>query len=85
MRQRSDASARAPGTPASSVGGETLLPRFYRVLGVTMGASPRDVTHAYRMLAAKWHPDQWATAPEEKQKVRMRRTAVQPFHSVCVR
>ncbi len=35
-----------------------------------MAATPRDITHAYRMLAAKWHPDKWATATEDKQKVR---------------
>jgi DnaJ-class molecular chaperone len=45
------------------------LPRSYRVLGVTLSATAKDIAHAYRKLAAKWHPDKWATAAEEQQKV----------------
>lgn len=45
------------------------LPRSYQVLGVGMSATQRDFTRQYRKLASKWHPDKWATATPEEQKV----------------
>ena len=68
-RGSSRSSAEAPGTPVSA--SIESLPRSYRVLGIKLAATQREIAHAYRMLAAKWHPDKWATAPEDKQKVRL--------------
>ncbi len=75
MQSAAKAALRQQAAPAGSsarpgdTGDAANLPRSYQVLGVTLAASQRDITHAYRMLAAKWHPDKWATAPEDKQKV----------------
>jgi DnaJ-class molecular chaperone len=44
------------------------LPKCYAVLGLERTATERDITRAYRLAAAKWHPDKWLTAsPEEQQ------------------
>jgi len=45
------------------------LPRSYQVLGVGLSATLRDFTRQYRKLASKWHPDKWATATAEEQKL----------------
>ena len=45
------------------------LPRSYQVLGVGLSATQRDFTRQYRKLASKWHPDKWATATAEGQKL----------------
>ena len=52
------------------------LPRSYQVLGVGLSATQRDFTRQYRKLAAKWHPDKWATATTEEQKLAERRFRV---------
>lgn len=46
------------------------MPDLFAVLGVPWGAEGAAVTHAYRRLAMKCHPDKWVTAaPEEQQRV----------------
>lgn len=46
------------------------MPDLFAVLGVPWGAEGAAVTHAYRRLAMKCHPDKWVTvAPNEQQRV----------------
>ena len=62
---RSGAARQAP-----SVAGDACnLPRSYQVLGVGLSATQRDITRQYRKLASKWHPDKWAVATPEEQKL----------------
>jgi DnaJ-domain-containing protein 1 len=49
------------------------LPRPYLVLGLQRSATVRDVTRAYRMMAARWHPDKWRRASVDEQQVAERR------------
>lgn len=37
----------------------TKFTNYYEVLGVSESASPSEITHAYRTLAMKWHPDRY--------------------------
>lgn len=37
-------------------------PRWYEVLGVAVNASSKEITKAYRKLAAKYHPDRYKEA-----------------------
>ena len=41
---------------------------YYEILGLKKGASDKDIKSAYRKMAAKWHPDKFATASEEEKK-----------------
>jgi hypothetical protein len=36
---------------------------FYRLLGISSGAAPKQVTKGYRTMAAKWHPDKCVPVP----------------------
>ena len=47
------------------------------MLGLKISATQREITHAYRMLAGKWHPDKWASTPEKQQ------IAAQRFRIIC--
>jgi DnaJ-domain-containing protein 1 len=64
---RAPSSAARQGPPGGT--DACNLPRSYQVLGVGMSATQRDFTRQYRKLASKWHPDKWATATPEEQKV----------------
>lgn len=42
------------------------LERYYRVLGLEIGASPEEINQAYRDLAFIWHPDR---LPKDNQRL----------------
>lgn len=52
-----------PGASGTATG--TREPDYYAVLGLTPAASADDIRQAFRRLAKLWHPDHYATAPEE--------------------
>jgi DnaJ-class molecular chaperone len=55
----------------------------YATLGVTVGASQRDIRSAYRQLAARWHPDKWMTAsPHEQESAQRQFADVQTAYDV---
>ena len=37
----------------------------YKILGIDPSASPKDIKHAYRLLAGKYHPDKLAHLGDE--------------------
>ncbi|CAI4233306.1 unnamed protein product [Auanema sp. JU1783] len=39
---------------------------YYKILGVKRNANKREITKAYRKLAQKWHPDNFANDAEKK-------------------
>mmetsp|Transcript_7790 Transcript_7790/g.14742 ORF Transcript_7790/g.14742 Transcript_7790/m.14742 type:complete len:553 (+) Transcript_7790:139-1797(+) len=41
---------------------------YYKLLDISSKATPKEVTRAYRKLAAKWHPDKWSVSSEKRQK-----------------
>ena len=45
---------------------QVMSSNYYEVLGVDPAASPQEIRKAYTRGALRWHPDKWATAPEEK-------------------
>ena len=64
-RAHSNSAKHGPSSDADACN----LPRSYQVLGVGLSATQRDFTRQYRKLASKWHPDKWATATAEEQKL----------------
>ncbi len=50
--------------------------QFYRILGLTPGASSAEIKKAYRNLAKQWHPDRFVGDP------RMQRQAREKFHQI---
>ena len=58
-----------PAPYRSHASSERPPPRCYQILGLSMSATERDIAHAYRKLAAKWHPDH---VPPENQQARPR-------------
>jgi len=44
------------------------IQKAYKILGVSMDASPEEIKRAYRKLAAYWHPDAGNTDSDEKMK-----------------
>jgi COMPASS component SWD3 len=44
------------------------LQHYYKILGLSVGASQADVKHAYRELAKVWHPDRFTHDPQGKQQ-----------------
>ena len=40
---------------------------YHSVLGVSESASQADIRKAYRRLAARWHPDKWASCSKPEQ------------------
>jgi len=44
------------------------IERFYTVLGLKPGASPKEVKQAYRDLVRVWHPDRFSHDPRLRQK-----------------
>jgi len=41
---------------------------YYKILGLTSGASPGEVKRAYRKLVKAWHPDNFPHSPQQRQK-----------------
>ena len=69
LRQRAASVPRSEETRAAATRHDEPLPPCFAVLGLTRACDEREVTRAYRMLAAKWHPDKWQTAPEKQQQL----------------
>ncbi|MEP7051957.1 MAG: DnaJ domain-containing protein [Pseudomonadota bacterium] len=76
---RSRASDRGPfrssARAASALGISEPQLAAYRVLGVPLGASPRDVQRAFRKLAAEQHPDRFPQATPAEKKLHLSRFA----------
>ncbi|MDR2548408.1 MAG: J domain-containing protein [Rickettsiales bacterium] len=51
----------------------------FEVLGLSEGASVKEIKKAYRKLALKWHPNKWSGESQEKQK-----TATEKFKEISV-
>jgi len=49
------------------------MPDPYALLGLSRGASPEQVTEAYRALAQIYHPDRYSDAPERVREESLRR------------
>ena len=47
----------------------------YERLGLSTAASSADVRHAYRQLAAQWHPDKWVRSSKAGQDAAAQRFA----------
>ena len=62
---------------------QTIPGSHYEVLGISTGASQKEVQSAYRRQATKWHPDKWATADQEAQgKAAIKFQQIQTAHKV---
>lgn len=44
------------------------IDRYYEILNLKPGASEQEVKQAYRYLAKIWHPDRFASDPEQQKK-----------------
>lgn len=51
---------------------------YYETLGLSTSASSADIRHAYRQLAARWHPDKWVSSSKAGQD-----TAAQRFAEIA--
>jgi DnaJ-class molecular chaperone len=82
-RERGTHRARPPPVPGQPAG---EVPSAYAVLELSnVPSTEREVTRAYRLAAAKWHPDKWASAGEEERRESERRWAeISTAYETCL-
>jgi predicted Zn-dependent protease with MMP-like domain len=51
----------------------TAMRDYYGILGIDSSATSDEIRHAYRRLAKMWHPDRYATGPENLRQQAERR------------
>lgn len=47
------------------------MPDYYDVLGVSRGATPEEIRHAYRRLVMEYHPDRNPGDPQAAEKLKL--------------
>jgi curved DNA-binding protein CbpA len=57
------------------------LERYYRILGLSEGASRREIKRAYRRLALKYHPDK---NPDNQERAARIFIAVNKAYSILI-
>ena len=74
-----DSGCKIKGSQRRRSGCSTMRICFYKILGVPVGASQKEIQRAFRALALRWHPDR---NPQEPQASERFKEAVEAYETL---